>query len=126
VFDDGALSLWRDYARALARERQLAWDEVDARKVGEDRLAELVREVNAHASERQKVSALTERVETLEAALAAAQHQQAQQHAAFEAELARERIGHAQTQARLAYRESAAGWARWPLAQARRRLTGAG
>jgi hypothetical protein len=27
LFDDGALSLWRDYARALNRERQLAWDE---------------------------------------------------------------------------------------------------
>jgi len=25
LFDDGALSLWRDYARALARERELAW-----------------------------------------------------------------------------------------------------
>jgi len=125
VFDDGALSLWRDYARALERERELAWDEIDARKVAEDRLAELVREVNALASERQKTGALRERVASLEAALAAAQQEQAQQHAAFEAELARERMGHAETRARLAYRESAAGWARWPLARARRRLTGA-
>ena len=31
LFDDGALSLWRDYARALVRERELAWDEIDAR-----------------------------------------------------------------------------------------------
>ena len=125
AFDDGALSLWRDYARALTRERQLAWDELDARKVAEDRLAALVGEVNALASERQRTGALCERVDALERALAAAQREQAQQHAAFEAELARERTGHAETRARLAYRESAAGWARWPLAQARRRLTGA-
>ena len=42
LFDDGALSLWRDYARALVRERELAWDEIDARAVAEERLAELV------------------------------------------------------------------------------------
>ena len=126
VFDDGALSLWRDYARALMRERQLAWDELDARKVAEDRLAQLVTEVNALASERQRTAALRARVAALEAALAAAEQQQAAQRAAFEAELVRERAGHADTRARLAYRESAAGWARWPLAIARRRLTGAG
>jgi SAM-dependent methyltransferase len=125
LFDDGSLSLWRDYARALMRERQLAWDELDARKIAEDRLAHLVQEVNALASERQKTGALRERVDALETALAAAQRTQAEQHATFEAELARERAGHAETRALLAYRESAAGWARWPLARARRRLTGA-
>jgi hypothetical protein len=52
LFDDGALSLWRDYARALTRERQLAWDELDARAIAEARLAELIAAVNALASER--------------------------------------------------------------------------
>ncbi len=42
LFDDGELSLWRDYARALVRERTLAWDELDARRIAEDRLMELV------------------------------------------------------------------------------------
>jgi len=50
LFDDGALALWRDYARALLRERQLGWDELDARAIAEDRLAELVTAVNALAS----------------------------------------------------------------------------
>jgi len=52
LFDDGTLSLWRDYARALMRERELAWDEVNARAVAEERLAELVVTVNALASAR--------------------------------------------------------------------------
>ena len=125
LFDDGALSLWRDYARALMRERQLAWDELDARKVAEDRLAELVGEVNALASERQKTAALRDRVAGLESALAASEQSHARSRAAFEDEIARERAGHAETRARLAYRETAAGWARWPLGLARRRLTGA-
>ena len=33
LFDDGALALWRDYARALGREKALAWDELDARTI---------------------------------------------------------------------------------------------
>ena len=122
IFDDGALSLWRDYARALGRERQLAWDELDARKIAEDRLAHLVAEVNAHASERQKTGALRERVAQLESAVAQAQADNAR----VQGELARECAGHAETRARLAYRETPAGWARWPLARARRRLTGTG
>jgi len=124
VFDDGALSLWHDYARTLMRERQLAWDELDARKVAEDRLAHLVEEVNAHSSERQKTAALRERVAQLEAALVHAQQHAARVQAQVQDELARERAGHAETRARLAYRETAAGWARWPLALARRRITG--
>jgi SAM-dependent methyltransferase len=125
VFDDGALSLWRDYARARDRERQLAWDELDARKIAEDRLAVLVTEVNAHASERQKTAALRERVEQLERALMQAHEHAARLQAQYDQDIGRERAQHAETRARLAYRETAAGWARWPLAIARRRLTGA-
>jgi SAM-dependent methyltransferase len=122
VFDDGELGLWRDYARALGRERQLAWDELDARKIAEDRLRELVGVVNALASEREKTT-------VLERALAATREEQARATAAVsatQAALAQERAAHGDTRARLAYRESAAGWARWPLAIARRRLRGAG
>ena len=122
LFDDGELGLWRDYARALLRERQLAWDEVDARKVAEDRLGELVETVNALASEREKSAAL-------ERALAATRDECTRAStaaSASEAALAQERAAHAETRVRLAYRESAAGWARWPLGVARRRLRGAG
>ena len=56
LFDDGAQSLFRDYVRALRRERQLSWDELDARKIAEDRLAELIAAVNALASERQQTA----------------------------------------------------------------------
>jgi len=126
LFDDGALALWRDYARANARERQLAWDELDARTIAEDRLAELVTTVNALSSERQRAAALAARVAALEAAVAgaAAEHQRALR--AVETELAQERAVHGETRARLAYRETPAGWARWPLGVARRRLTGVG
>jgi SAM-dependent methyltransferase len=121
VFDDGALGLWRDYARALERERQLAWDELDARTVAEERLAELVDAVNALSSEREKTLAL-------EKALAATREEQVRATAAaaqLQAGLAHEHAAHAETRARLAYRESVAGWARWPLGAARRRLRGA-
>jgi SAM-dependent methyltransferase len=115
LFDDGKRSLWRDYARALSRERQLAWDELGARKVAEDRLAELVTAVNALSSEQEVTRALRERAASLEAQLREAQQ-----------EAARERSLHADTRARLAYRESPAGWLRWPLGVARRRLGSAG
>jgi len=118
LFDDGALSLWRDYARVALRARQLAWDELDARRVAEERLAELVTAVNGYASEREKTVALQARVAGLERELAVAQ---ASLQPAL-AELSREASAHAQTAARLAFRESFAGWARWPLAVARRRL----
>ncbi len=125
LFDDGALSLWRDYARANARERALAWDELDARHVAEVRLAELVAAVNALSSERQRTDALAGRVASLEAALRAAGEAHARAHATAQDELARERAAHKHTCARLAYRESPAGWARWPLGAARRRFMGA-
>jgi ubiquinone/menaquinone biosynthesis C-methylase UbiE len=118
LFDDGALSLWREYAGTMRRVRQLAWDEVDARRVAEDRLADLVGAVNGLASERQKAAALRERVSTLEGDLGVAR-------ADFErkaGELALEAAAHAETSARLAFRETLPGWLRWPLAVAKRRL----
>jgi SAM-dependent methyltransferase len=124
LFDDGELALWRDYARAIARERQLAWDELDARKIAEDRLVELVAAVNDLASERQKTGALRERVVALEQALRVADAEHLRILSETRGELAREQAQHAETRARLAYRETAAGWARWPLGAARRRLMG--
>ena len=128
LFDDGALGLWHDYARALARERTLVWDELDARRVAEERLAELVRAVNALASERLLTTAQAERLAVLEA-------QQATMQTALAAEveartrcadlLARERAAHEETTRRLTYRESLRGWLRYPLAAARRRGAGA-
>ncbi len=142
LFDDGALSLWRDYARALARERELAWEELDARQVAEERLAELVPAINALASEREAGSVKSARIDALESALAATQRTAqdaierleaalAQAQAAFarEAEAhaqaadahAREHAALVETRARLAYRESARGWLRYPFAAVRQR-----
>lgn len=143
LFDDGELSLWRDYARALGRERELAWDEFNARKVAEDRLAELVPAINALASARAAGVVQAERIATLEGALADTQAKA--QAALTQAEstliqmqgtLAREIAAHAQTidaharevaahgdtRARLAYRESTRGWLRFPFAAVRQRL----
>jgi len=125
LFDDGALSLWRDYARALSRERTLAWDELGARKIAEERLAELVPALNALASAREAKAALTARVDGLEAAFAQAQEQMralATARADADAALLRERADHDETRRRLAYRESASGWLRYPLAAARQRF----
>jgi SAM-dependent methyltransferase len=139
LFDDGERSLWRDYMRALAREGELAWDELDARKVAEDRLAELVPAINALASARAAGLVQAERIAALEAALEAARaalHQaeaallQMQERLAREAEAhaqmteahVRERSAHVETRARLAYRESARGWLRFPFAVVRRRM----
>ena len=108
LFDDGELALWRDYSRALGRERQLAWDEIDARAIAEDRLGELVTAVNALASEREASIAKDQRI----AVLADAQ-------AAF----AREVTAHAATRERLIYRESARGWLRFPFALLKRRMS---
>lgn len=143
LFDDGALSLWRDYARALTRERELAWDELAARKIAEDRLAELVPAINALASERDAGRVKTQRIEALEAALAATQAtaqaalaqaetalrdlqaaltREREAHAQTSGALAQERAAHADTRGRLAYRESAQGWMRLPFAALRQRL----
>jgi len=139
LFDDGTLALWRDYARALGRERTLAWDELAARKVAEDRLAELVPAVNALASAREANAMQAARIDDLAIALAAAQGraeaagaellrardalaERTAAHAHAEAALGRERLAHAETRNRLAYRESARGWLRYPLAAARQRF----
>ncbi len=37
LFDDGRQSLYRDYGRALRAEQRLYWDEVDARKIADER-----------------------------------------------------------------------------------------
>jgi SAM-dependent methyltransferase len=68
LFDDGRQSLYRDYVRALIRERALTWEERDARKIAEERLAELIAAVNGLASEREKSAVLEARVAALEAA----------------------------------------------------------
>lgn len=68
LFDDGKQSLYRDYMRAQLREKQLAWEELDARRIAEDRLAELVSAVNALASEREKCAAQAARLASLESA----------------------------------------------------------
>ena len=68
LFDDGRQSLYRDYTRALRREKELGWEELDARKIAEDRLAELITVVNGLASEREKTAALAARVAALEEA----------------------------------------------------------
>ena len=111
LFDDGALALWRDYARALVRERQLAWDELDARAIAQDRLTELVTAVNALAGEKDAGRVRDRRIETLGTEIASAR-----------AELAREAGEHAATRERLAYRESARGWLRLPFSLLKRRL----
>jgi hypothetical protein len=94
--------------RALGRERRLAWDEIDARTIAEDRLAQLVTTVNALAAERERAIAL-------EGALGHARQ-----------ELEQERAAHRVTTDRLAYRESLRGWLRLPLAALKRRLRGGG
>jgi SAM-dependent methyltransferase len=109
LFDDGELGLWRDYARALGREKRLAWDELDARAIAEDRLADLVTAVNALASEKDAGIAKDRRI----AAMAEA-----------EGALAREIAAHASTRERLIYRESARGWLRLPFAMLKRRMVG--
>jgi len=132
LFDDGERSLWRDYARALGRERELAWDELNARKVAEDRLAELVPAINALASARAAGAVQAERIAALEAALEATQTtaqaaltQAESMQAALAREVdahARERAAHGETRARLVYRESARGWLRFPFAAVRQRM----
>jgi len=130
LFDDGELSLWREFARSMQRERQLVWDEIDARRVAEDRLAELIGAVNALASERHSTSVLRPRVEALEAELVEIHSRYEAVISETQAELsrtqaafAREASVHAETRARLAFRETLPGWLRWPLSVARRRLT---
>jgi hypothetical protein len=111
LFDDDALSLWREFARMARRERQLVWDEIDARTIAEERHADLIQAMKSLASERQ------------EAAAARVQHAAVQEVLAkTQSDLARETRAHGETRTRLAYRETLPGWLRWPLGVARRRL----
>jgi SAM-dependent methyltransferase len=108
VFDDGAQSLYRDYERALLAEKRLYWDEIDARKIAEARLSDLV----AAAHELANVRRLAlER----EAELVRAHTERAGTSAQLAGELE-------QVRNRLAFRETWRGWLRWPLARAKSRL----
>ena len=108
VFDDGSQSLYRDYQRALLAEKRLYYDEIDARKIAETRLADLVVAADNLAQARQRVLDLqAELVELARAADAAAL-------------LLRRTIE--ETERRLAFRESWRGWLRWPFAFVRQRI----
>jgi SAM-dependent methyltransferase len=104
VFDDGAQSLYRDYERALHEEKRLYWEEIDARKIAEQRLQEAIDARNESASLRERESALSTRVESLQK------------------ELSRVSDALGTTTSKLQYRESWRGWARWPLGRLRHRL----
>jgi SAM-dependent methyltransferase len=127
IFDDGSQSLYRDYDRALLAEKRLYWDEIDARKIAEQRLQQAIDATNALASSRQREDALSARIPDLETQLA----HHASEVARVDAELVRTQIAYRQAaaaladaEARLAYRESAAGWMRWPLSRVRRMVGG--
>ena len=147
LFDDGASSLWRDYVRALTRERGLAWDEIEARRVAEQRLAEViaVRAMlsAAEADLRTQAAHIVELDRTLsdtqaraQAAIDRLEREYAERERTFAAQLAdvqaahahdaaayaREAAAHAQTRTRLEYRETARGWLRFPLMALRERL----
>src|SRR4030095_11448690 len=70
LFDDGTASLWRDYVRALTRERELAWDEIDARRLAEQRFAEVVAVRNTLASAEADLRPQAAHIVALERALA--------------------------------------------------------
>jgi len=127
LFDDGAQSLFRDYVRALRREKELSWDELDARKIAEDRLAELIAAVNTLASEREQAADLRSRLATLEAETVRIGRALAQQQEASVRQgdtLAQREAALAETRGRLAYRETLVGWLRWPLGRLRALMTG--
>jgi len=109
IFDDGVLSLYRDYERALLAEKRLFWDELDARKIAEARLADLVIAVNDLASSRQREEAVSLRAASLDAELKRTQEAFAQVSGALD-----------EIRARLAHRESWRGWLRWPAGRVRR------
>ncbi len=132
LFDDGELALWHDYARTLVREKHLYWEELDARKIAQHRLEQLIDVTNALASEQQADAARVERIAMLEKALADTQDRAQRALDEAYAAMARETQARAQstealaaTQARLRYRESLQGWLRYPLAAVRRRIGGA-
>ncbi len=127
LFDDGALTLWRDYVRMLAHDADVA----DARNIAAERLAELIVAVNDLASAREANGVRAQRIAALEDALAA---NQLQAQAAIDrceaalrdaqARFQRETQAHEETRTRLEYRESVRGWLRLPFAAVRGRLGG--
>jgi SAM-dependent methyltransferase len=50
LFDDGEQSLYRDYEGALLAEKRLSWDELDARKIAQQRLDQAVAVSNEQAA----------------------------------------------------------------------------
>ena len=125
LYDDGALTLWRDYVGLLEREADVA----DARNIAAERLAELIVAVNDLASAREASQVRVQRIAALEDALATTQQKaqaaldsgEAALREAREA-LQREAQAHARTRARLLYRESVLGWLRFPFAAVRHLL----
>ena len=122
LFDDGRLSLWREFARVVKRERQLTWDELDARKIAADRLRDLVESVSTLSSERQRRETLEQAVAKMQADYEQVLAEARAELTRTQAEFRREAGAHEETRRRLAYRETLPGWIRWPLGVARRRL----
>ena len=147
MFDDARSSVWRDYVRALTRERELAWDEIEARRLAEQRLAEVIAvrdilsdaETNLRTQAAHMVSldeALAQTQARAQAAIDRLEREYADRERTFAAQLsdlqaaqahdaaayAREAAAHAQTRTRLEYRETARGWLRFPLMALRERL----
>ncbi len=147
LFDDARSSVWRDYVRALTRERELAWDEIEARRLAEDRLAEVIAvrdmlsaaESNLRAQAGHMVSldrTLAQTQARAQAAIDRLEREYADRERNFAAQLAetqaahaheaaahaREAAAHAQTRTRLEYRETARGWLRFPLMALRERF----
>lgn len=114
IFDDGAQSLYRDYERALLAEKRSHWNELDARKIAEERLQQAITAVNELASACLREEALGRGISVLEAKLLETQQEHARAAAAL-----------AEVGARLRFRESWLGWLRWPLGRLRRRVQGA-
>jgi hypothetical protein len=133
--------------RALTRQRALAWDEIEARRLAEQRFAELVAVRNMLAAAESDLRAqadhiamldrtLTETQSRAQAAIGRLEREYAERERTFAAQLAdllaahahdaaayaREAQAHAQTRTRLAYRETARGWLRFPLMALRERL----
>jgi SAM-dependent methyltransferase len=100
LFDDGRQSLYRDYQRALLREKQLYWDEFDARQVAEGRLAEAIGFANELAGVRAELDVMRREGVSRQQALDAAV-------------------------AQLSSLQTWRGWLRWPLGRIRRALRGA-
>jgi hypothetical protein len=106
-------SLYRDYERALLAEKRLYWDELDARKIAEQRLQQTIKAVNDLASTRQREEALRELASGLRIELERTQQAFVETAGAL-----------AEAQSRLRFRESWQGWARWLLYRLRASFTG--